>query len=357
MNDVLIQDQPLLSICIPTYNRGELLEKLFENLSDIKTCYGRDIEICVSNNCSTDHTHDVIKLWSDRLALHTAVQLNNIGATRNIFEVAKLATGRWLLIIGDDDAIVHSNFGRLMNLLGKMTSKSWVLVGIANEDGAEFLLTGLEDGVYDVRRFRRTCLRRGLSQFGFIGMHVIPCEEFVPVLAASDRYYSNWPHLAILLAYRRLGIIHVLKTPIIEQAGGGKALFWRQGDWMTVSFSKIAIVLQARKGGSGFGCYYLFQSLRELYSISLAKQTILWKVLEPSDFDARAAKEYGDSYRKLEVVSPVAMPHLVALAALRIVPVWLLRWTIRRFGRGAIIEKYENAKSNMAKFDAFTRGL
>lgn len=47
--------QPLLSICIPTYNRGDILKKA---LSSYLVCVGfdEDVEIIISDNCSTDNT-------------------------------------------------------------------------------------------------------------------------------------------------------------------------------------------------------------------------------------------------------------------------------------------------------------
>ncbi len=51
-------NQPLLSICIPTFNRAEILR---ETLAHLAETLDTSIEIVVSNNCSGDHTVDVLE--------------------------------------------------------------------------------------------------------------------------------------------------------------------------------------------------------------------------------------------------------------------------------------------------------
>ena len=352
----LIGSRPVLSICIPTYNRGKLLDKLFETLSVLKAEYKRDIEVCVSNNCSTDHTQDVIKAWGGRFELNTISQKSNIGGSRNFIEVSKIATGRQLLWIGDDDTIVLRNFSRLMDLLKRLTEKRWVLVGIANKDGEEFLLNGLDDGECGVANFRWLCLKVSLFQFGFIGMHVIPSESFFQGFADCNRHVSAWPHLKLLLAYSKSGTVQVLKTPIVEQAGGGKELFWRLGDWMTVSFSKIITVLDARRETHGSRRYYTLQGLRELYSFTLAKNTVLWKLLENDTFNQRATKDFQSIYKMFGGAFWAALPHLLALTGLKVIPAGFLRGMII-YWRPKTLTNYEIEKKRMAKFDAFGRGI
>lgn len=53
---------PLLSICIPTFNRAEILKKTLECLTSDPYFQKSDlVEIVISDNCSTDHTSAVVK--------------------------------------------------------------------------------------------------------------------------------------------------------------------------------------------------------------------------------------------------------------------------------------------------------
>ena len=55
---------PLLSICIPTYNRAEYLEKSLDSLVNQENF--SQIEVVISDNASTDATSDVCRKFTER---------------------------------------------------------------------------------------------------------------------------------------------------------------------------------------------------------------------------------------------------------------------------------------------------
>lgn len=57
------ESRPLLSICIPTYNRASILEK---TLDSIVRQLDDDIEIVISDNCSTDNTEEVGRRYAEK---------------------------------------------------------------------------------------------------------------------------------------------------------------------------------------------------------------------------------------------------------------------------------------------------
>ena len=58
--------KPLLSICIPTYNRCEYLKKSIESIISQKEFSDEDVEIVISDNCSTDDTRMICKQYEDK---------------------------------------------------------------------------------------------------------------------------------------------------------------------------------------------------------------------------------------------------------------------------------------------------
>ena len=58
--------KPLLSICIPTYNRCEYLKKSIETIISQKEFSDEDVEIVISDNCSTDDTEIVCKKYTEQ---------------------------------------------------------------------------------------------------------------------------------------------------------------------------------------------------------------------------------------------------------------------------------------------------
>lgn len=56
--------KPLLSICIPTYNRAEYLKKSIETIILQEEFKNGDVEIVVSDNASDDQTRDMMELYA-----------------------------------------------------------------------------------------------------------------------------------------------------------------------------------------------------------------------------------------------------------------------------------------------------
>jgi glycosyltransferase involved in cell wall biosynthesis len=94
--------QLLVTIGIPTYNRADgYLKQALE--SAVNQTYS-NIEIIVSDNCSTDHTESLVKSYPDpriRYFKHD----KNIGANNNFNFCLQQAKGDYFLLLHDDDMI------------------------------------------------------------------------------------------------------------------------------------------------------------------------------------------------------------------------------------------------------------
>jgi glycosyltransferase involved in cell wall biosynthesis len=106
--------RPLLSICIPTYNRASMLEVTLENILG-QTGGHSEVEVVVSDNASTDHTQEVLArhpgLVVDRLE-RTAGIVSNIGHA-----VCHLAQGEYIWLLGDDDLVLAGAVERILAFL------------------------------------------------------------------------------------------------------------------------------------------------------------------------------------------------------------------------------------------------
>jgi glycosyltransferase involved in cell wall biosynthesis len=95
---------PLVTIAIPTYNRadGYLKEALQSALDQTYP----NLEIIVSDNCSSDNTESIMKTFSDRRLRYTRHK-KNIGASNNFNYCLQKAKGAYFLLLHDDDLIDH----------------------------------------------------------------------------------------------------------------------------------------------------------------------------------------------------------------------------------------------------------
>jgi glycosyltransferase involved in cell wall biosynthesis len=58
--------KPLLSICIPTYNRADVLDKSIASIVKQPEFISEDVELIVSDNASDDNTEDVVKKYQEQ---------------------------------------------------------------------------------------------------------------------------------------------------------------------------------------------------------------------------------------------------------------------------------------------------
>lgn len=99
---IMNKSKPLVTIGIPTFNRANsYLKKALE--SAVKQTY-LNIEIVVSDNCSTDNTETVVKGFNDS-RIRYFKQKENIGPYKNFNFCLHQANGEFFLILSDDDLI------------------------------------------------------------------------------------------------------------------------------------------------------------------------------------------------------------------------------------------------------------
>jgi glycosyltransferase involved in cell wall biosynthesis len=90
-------------------------------LSNQISRFEKDIEIVVSDNCSTDATPEIISDWAavqnaDLIIKHVR-QPENIGISRNLVSLLYASTSDYFIFLGDDDQLDSTNFSKLVDLL------------------------------------------------------------------------------------------------------------------------------------------------------------------------------------------------------------------------------------------------
>jgi len=107
-----------LSICIPTFNRQHHLVNCLNAIILNKNYRKEDVQICVSDNCSTDETESVVRDAQKKIDI--VYQKNDYNVlSANIVEVVDMADGEYVWIIGDDDMLLPSALEEVVNLIDK----------------------------------------------------------------------------------------------------------------------------------------------------------------------------------------------------------------------------------------------
>lgn len=108
---------PLLTIAIPTYNRAADLDACIARIA-VQPGVGGEVELLVSDNCSTDATEGVVKGWQAKGLKITYIRnAENIGPDNNFVQCYKAASGRYFWLLGDDDMVLDGAIPRITGVL------------------------------------------------------------------------------------------------------------------------------------------------------------------------------------------------------------------------------------------------
>ena len=110
--------QPILSICLPTYNRASLLDSAIHNLIPLLDLYGDEIEIIICDNASTDETPQIIERMCAGTAIRTYRNDENLGFYGSYFRMTgEWARGEFCWVLGDDDIVRAEGVGRILQVI------------------------------------------------------------------------------------------------------------------------------------------------------------------------------------------------------------------------------------------------
>lgn len=106
---------PLVSVCIPTFNRAPKLHRYVKKLLE---CDYRNIEVLISDNGSTDETVNVcesLRMSDSRIAIYRHDR--NMGPIANFEFIRRHASGRYFLWHADDDYLDAHYISACVDLL------------------------------------------------------------------------------------------------------------------------------------------------------------------------------------------------------------------------------------------------
>ncbi len=191
----------LISICIPTYNRARYLG---ETLASVLPQLGPDIDLVVSDNCSTDHTREIVaryqRCWP---ALWYFSNHANLGFDRNVLRCLELASGEYIWFLGSDDRLKEGAVEAVrQRIIEAPTRPTLVYVNHEVTDNAGQLLVASKVGDVRDREFTSAgeCLDRLGLNLGFLSALVLRRERCAQVASIAEFVGSEWIHLHVVLS-------------------------------------------------------------------------------------------------------------------------------------------------------------
>jgi glycosyltransferase involved in cell wall biosynthesis len=118
-SDVDSRALPTLSICIPTYNRCGHLTNCLQSIISNKAKGTVNVQVCVSDNCSTDDTLEVVRRAQAHIDIKYDRSPRNLGIPRNFLKAVEMADGEFVWLIGDDDLLMPSALQEVLDLIDR----------------------------------------------------------------------------------------------------------------------------------------------------------------------------------------------------------------------------------------------
>ena len=179
--------QPVVTVCIPTYNRPAMLRR---SLQSVLWQSLRDIEVIVSDNASTTDVAAVIAEFDDPRVVHDRLN-TNIGLFGNLSRCLSLGSGRYRVMLPDDDLMLPGNLERKSRFMDAHPE-----VGLVHSAFRHLNADGLPFGpVQNWARFDHDTVQSGRD---FIGQSIanggIVCVSSVMLrsdLVADEQFHED----------------------------------------------------------------------------------------------------------------------------------------------------------------------
>ena len=275
---------PLLSVCVPTYQRRDLLRVMLQALLPQAAALGDLVEVCVADNASTDGTADVVA--DAMMAVPDAVvrllrRPRNIGPVRNYIETATtFARGQFIWALGDDDLLLPGALERVCATLSAHRDLEFFYVNFASASFSEHWPASAHGGYAGVvqsvantyRQDRRVARWQDLpdasSSMGTqVYAHIVARRVWVdfwhdrPIAPDYRTYESTYPHTAMLVEMAWDRPAYYLGTPALVQFNGRPG--WGEGQVPRIVLIAMPQLI-ARLDDRGYPLHALTRALQYL---------------------------------------------------------------------------------------------
>lgn len=239
-------EKPLLSVCIPTYNRASSLKRcldiIYGQLVE-ESCRGI-VDVVISDNASTDETESLVRKYA---VMHGNLSYYkneaNLGFDRNLDNVLTRAQGKFRWVMSDDDYIIDGAVKIVLEVIKKYHDVSFV--GICASDQSV-------PGDFKIFNNGSECL----SEMGIVSGGISRCIFNSSCLPSDrQRFYGNfWIHLSLAIEMMAQGRVIMMKNLFIE--------------------TETVISRWAENGGAFYSSIYIRKIFKDAIRLGYDKQVI-----------------------------------------------------------------------------------
>lgn len=228
----------MLSICIPTYSRANLLRECLDSIvvQFQNPAVASRVEIAVSDNASTDKTKELVAKYASKYPnFRYSRNETNLGYDRNVDAVLKFGQGQFRWLMSDDEMLLPEALNFLLPILEKYPEAGYFCV---NHGGLDFK----ED--YKVFKDGNAWLQ-GLGLTGGLVSQNIYNSDFLP--QDISKYFDNlWIHFSLALEITAKHPAVLVKKLFLDPPVERECR-WAEGGHALMTYAKLNALLRSLK--------------------------------------------------------------------------------------------------------------
>jgi abequosyltransferase len=176
---------PVLSICIPSYNREKFLPDLLES---IVRQYTEIVEIVICDNASADRTESLVGTWKKKYPRIVYERFEkNVGPDRCFLRSIEMAKGTFCWLMGDDDIIEPGGIRRVLDALDEKITGITVNRRAYDKDLKNSWIEPSEGRKEDLLfSSAEECFLSVFTLFGFLSAQVVRRSSWLSVCKEED---------------------------------------------------------------------------------------------------------------------------------------------------------------------------
>lgn len=195
-----------LTIAIPTHNRGAFLGRALDSILNQPH---EGVEILVSDNASEDDTERVVRERMEREEINYIKNSVNIGPDANFLQCYEKASGKYIMLLGDDDLIAEGGIQNIKNFVEQNPGCSCIFL---NHAAFKNEYTGMEccgnvrlnkENKDITTRDKKIFMSYAQQQITYMSSLVLSKEAFLKVEDPKKYIGTNFIHSCILLEATR----------------------------------------------------------------------------------------------------------------------------------------------------------
>ena len=201
LNEMDEMPKPLVSVPVITYNSSKTV---LETLDSISNQTYQNIELIVSDDCSTDNTVEICRKWIEahkerfvRTELLTVEK--NTGVSANMNRAERACLGEWVKIIAGDDILLEDCLDSYVKYILHHHNATFVFAKMKPFGGEKWHIDCLENCYLEHQKFFKWTIKQ---QYDYLTLesNCLPAPTF---------FYNR-------LAIYNLGVVNDERIPFLE---------------------------------------------------------------------------------------------------------------------------------------------